>query len=299
MYSVVLMMAMTTAPETPQFFFHCNPCYSSCYGCWGSCYGCWGSCHGCWGSCYGCYGGYWTTNSCYGYGIYGGASYTWPYPYYGGCGGCYGYSTPMAPIQITPKVEEKLGAPKKTTFAPDQARVIVHLPADAKLFANGQPTNLASAERQFFTPSLATGHDYQYTMKVEYIRDGKTITDSQVVKVRAGTVASVDFVDQAASTVAVIPVDRSNAELVASKVTVIAPANAKIFVGNTQELPAGAKEFTTPKLAKGKEYTYHFRAELTKNGAKQTQTQRVAFKAGDAVEVDFSDMNNPRTASTK
>ena len=49
MYSMVMMLAMTTAPETP----NCHRPTTACYGCYGGCYGtrvvvvnrcgCWGS----------------------------------------------------------------------------------------------------------------------------------------------------------------------------------------------------------------------------------------------------------------
>jgi uncharacterized protein (TIGR03000 family) len=278
MYSVVLMMAMTAAPEAPNCFFH-HSCYSSCYS---SCYGCYSSCYGWHGSCYG-YVPY--SYSCSGYGIYGGASYTWPTPYYGGCGGCYGYGTPVAPATIVP---EKAPPPKKTTYLPvppDQARVIVRLPADAKLFANEQLTNLNTDERWFNTPSLEKGRDFQYTMKVEYVRDGKTVTDKQVVKVRAGETSIVQFADTASTSLAT------------STIKVIVPENAKVVVENKQELASGVREYKTPQLPKGAQFAYSFRAELTKDGKKQTQTQRVIFKAGEPVTVDFTDMDSPRTAS--
>jgi len=327
MYSVVLMMAMTAAPETPNWghwrhgcwsCYGCYGCYGSCYGCWGysscygwgSCYGCggWASCYGCCGgyaySCYGCCGGYAIPYSCIGYGIYGGASYTWPTPYYTSGPSTYGYGTPIsygAGTPVTPGTpapapkEEKLDNPKKTSISPDQARVIIRLPADAKLFANDVATTLSSEERWFTTPSLEKGRDFQYTMKIEYVRGGKTIADSQLVKVRAGETSRVEFTEK--SVASVTPTE--NSDTAVSIIKVIAPPNAKLFVENRQELPAGAKEFKTPQLTKGREYAYMFHAELSKDGKKQAQSQRVIFKAGDPVTVDFSEMDSPRTASSK
>jgi uncharacterized protein (TIGR03000 family) len=115
MYSVVLLMTMTTGAEAPEFFSSCS-CYSSC-GCYSSCYGCYGySCHGCsmpdtgcnWFGCSSCAyawncsgcSGCWSRPSCH----------SWcsaPVIYYGCCGccngpiiyssccGCSGYSTPI------------------------------------------------------------------------------------------------------------------------------------------------------------------------------------------------------------
>lgn len=304
MYSVVLMVAMTTAPEVPNFGLKGgHGCYSSCSGCYGGGYGgCWGSKHhggpyyGCCGgglySCHGCWGGVTVMPySCHGYGIYGGASYMWPTPYFGGCGGCYGYGFPAPAVVAPPKViieekKEKIDPKKTMAPSPDQARVIVRLPSDAKLYANGHETALTSSERDFVSPTLEQGRDYQYTFKVEYVRNGKTLTDTQVVKVRAGEVSVADFADQTREPSAV------------SSIKFVLPEGAKVFVdGARQELPAGTTEYKTPALMKGLDYAYQFRAELTKDGKKLDQTQRVVFKGGEPVTVDFSDMAAVRTAS--
>lgn len=326
MYSAILLLSMTTAPETPQFggllFKGGHGCNSSCQGCYSSGNGCYASGQGCYGSgqkggygaCYGgcngygIYGGYGTlrysgpqptggywfypTYNCHGYGVYGGATYAWPTPYIYGGGSCYGYGLPIVPVY--PKIEEKKKEdggkkedPKKTMLpaSPNQGRVVVSLPEDAKLFANGQLTALTSGLRDFNTPNLERGRDFQYTMQIEYVRDGKTITDSQVVKVRAGAVSVVEFADP------------SKPELVASTVKVNLPEGAKLFVDDqAREMPA-SKEFLTPRLQKGSEYAYNFRAELTKEGKTHTQNQRVVFKAGEPISVDFSEMNTTRTAS--
>src|SRR5216683_3019694 len=88
MYSMVLMAALTTGGQTPDWCFHasCGGYNCGCYGCWGnwgsygySYYTCFGSGYGCYGGCHGCYG-------------------------YGGCwscnGGCVG--SPYAPSYTSP-----------------------------------------------------------------------------------------------------------------------------------------------------------------------------------------------------
>lgn len=179
---------------------------------------------------------------------------------------------PRAPINYAP-------------VAPDQARVIAHLPPDAELFVDEHLINLSSKMRCFDTPSLKKARDFQYTMKVEYVRDGKTYTDKQVVKLRAGETSVVEFDDLTTATT------------VLSTINVIAPDNAKIIVENQQVLPAGVKEYRTPKLAYGMKFAYSFRAEITTNGKPQSVTQEVIFKAGEPVTVNFSDSDTRLTAS--
>jgi uncharacterized protein (TIGR03000 family) len=79
--------------------------------------------------------------------------------------------------------------------APDRARVIVKLPEDARLFVDSTACPLTSAKRSFQTPELVPGQDYVYTIKAEVSRDGRTVTASKRVLVRAGRDSVVDFGD--------------------------------------------------------------------------------------------------------
>lgn len=215
MYSIVLMAALTTAPTTQAW--HRGGCHG-CHGCYGTrgyvgtaCYYSYG-CYGCHGSgCYGCYGAPW-----YG-GGYTSGSYGYPVSVCHGCYGCYGgwscygYPTQQAPVESAPpsttpdkgpapkagKTFEEAPLPKVKTGSEEQARarVIVDLPADAKLYVDGQLMNTSSTRRMFQTPNLAPGQLYYYELKAEVIRDGQTITANQRVIIRPGQAASASFAD--------------------------------------------------------------------------------------------------------
>jgi uncharacterized protein (TIGR03000 family) len=203
MYSVVLMAALTTAPEAPGCWLKhgghgCHGCYGGCHGCGWGC----GGCHGCNG-CYGCYGGYggcW--DRLWGYpwnpspwnswsGVYGG------YGFYGCGGACFG--TPYAPKPTPPpaKPAELIPPPEKKEeekkeAAPAAAKLIIDLPENAKLFVDNQPIQ-ATGSRSFNTPKLLPGQAYYYIVKVELVRDGKTYADTKQVIVRAGQTSRADF----------------------------------------------------------------------------------------------------------
>jgi len=220
-------------------------------------------------------------------------------------GGCYGYgmpqvimppvtsgSPPMAePIPAVPAVEptpiKEKEKGKEGTMAPaDKAAVVVRLPADAKLYADGQLTALTTAERRFYTPTLDQNREYNYTMKVEYTRNGETVRDTKTVQVRAGEVSVVEFTDLSR-----VAKKESNRETATSKVTVMLPADAKLFVdGQEAALAKGVREFTTPALPKGEEFSYTFRAAVERNGEVVEKTRRVTFLAGETVKVEFNDM---------
>jgi uncharacterized protein (TIGR03000 family) len=188
MYSLVLMATLATPATVPDCHF--RSCYGrSCHGCYGTCYGarygCSG-CSGCYGSCSGCYGtAYYYSCSCSGgHSCYGCS----------GCTGCHGAAyTPgfvpaPAPAAPAPAPTEK----KTTSLSP--ARVIVSLPADARLIVDGQATaTKEKAVRTFLTPELEEGVEYRYVMKAEVVRDGQTLTETQTVLVKAGLEVRAEF----------------------------------------------------------------------------------------------------------
>jgi uncharacterized protein (TIGR03000 family) len=207
------------------------------YSCYGACYGWYAdysSTHGggydssaydgggfgsCRGLSYGggdggdCYGGaYW---GCCGYGINGYATYGCHGCY--GCYGCYG-CTGYAP-SLTPGVapggyypalpttapgggSDVLPPPKKegTSRAPTRARLVVELPADAQLYVDDRRTQATSERRTFQTPELEKGQAYYYEVRVEAVRDGKPVSETRRVVVKAGEEVLADFKDVGAST---------------------------------------------------------------------------------------------------
>jgi uncharacterized protein (TIGR03000 family) len=214
MYSVVLMMAMTTSVDTPDLGRHgCNGGYAGCNGGYGGCYGgggchggglfggghgchggrlfggghgchggrlfggghgCHGGGYGCNGGGYGCHGGGYGCNGG-GYGCNGGG-----YGCHGGAGCSGGVVAPMPPEPVKPPKPEKeamLNAP---------ATIIVSLPSDAKLTIDGAATTSTSAERTFISPELPVDRSFNYSLQAEFQLEGRTVTVSKMVSVRAG-----------------------------------------------------------------------------------------------------------------
>jgi uncharacterized protein (TIGR03000 family) len=77
--------------------------------------------------------------------------------------------------------------------AATRARVIVDLPADAKLFVDDQQMKSTSSRRNFHTPELERGLRYFYDVRVEFLRDGKTVTETRRVVLKAGQEVAVSF----------------------------------------------------------------------------------------------------------
>jgi uncharacterized protein (TIGR03000 family) len=188
MYEIVLMAAMTSAPEMVDRCGRgrcgcngCSGCYSGCY-----CGGGW-----CGGYCRGGYcGGGWCGGGYCGGGYCGGWS---------GCSGCGG-------VWIRPG-GERIGPPTKKdkeeeARRPAPATLIVSLPAGARLLVDEQPTTSTSAQRVFVSPPLERGYDYTYNLTATMQRDGQPVSTTQRVTVRAGQSVRVNLEVPAAATAA-------------------------------------------------------------------------------------------------
>jgi uncharacterized protein (TIGR03000 family) len=210
MYTVVLMMAMTTSAEMPDFCFRRRVCHG-CYGCSG-CNGCFGwrrwGCHGCsgcysWSGCYGCYG----CNGCYG--CYGSVSYgchgcyvSGCYSYSYGCHACHGGQM-ATPAKGGGKMDKekpdkgnggkKVGNEGMARLRDGSALLVVSLPQDARLTVDGHATSSTGPRREFASPPLEAGTTYQYNLQATVTREGKTVSENKKILVRAGVRTEVNF----------------------------------------------------------------------------------------------------------
>jgi uncharacterized protein (TIGR03000 family) len=177
-----------------------------------------------------------------------------------------------------------MGTPAAVPGLPaSRAQVVVRLPADAKLYADGTATMIGGLERVFLTPEISTARDYTYTLKVEYAAGEP---ETRQVTVRAGHRTVVDFAGPVAAV-----------ETASSPVTVMLPAKAKLFVDGVVAATAGGTQtFRTPELSKGKPYSYQFRAEVDADGKTEVLSREVTFKAGEPVVVSFIEGEATRTA---
>jgi uncharacterized protein (TIGR03000 family) len=77
----------------------------------------------------------------------------------------------------------------------NRARVAIDVPADAKLYIDGQLMKTGSTRRVFQTPDLDAGKLYFYDLRVEVVRDGRVVSEEQRIILRPGQVASASFAD--------------------------------------------------------------------------------------------------------
>ena len=72
-------------------------------------------------------------------------------------------------------------------------------------------------------------------------------------------------------------------------ITVKLPPGATLFVDDRKSPSSEpVRQFSTPPLPTGRDFSYLMRAEIVRNGQTETFTQKVPFRAGERVDVDFT-----------
>jgi uncharacterized protein (TIGR03000 family) len=74
-------------------------------------------------------------------------------------------------------------------------------------------------------------------------------------------------------------------------ITVKMPPGATLYVDDQKtNSTALVRQFTTPPLPSGQEYSYVMKAETIRDGRPEYVMQKVSFKAGDQLTVDFTNL---------
>jgi len=216
MYSVVMATMLAAGSATPAWH-HCHSYCSSCYGC-SSChsypgyrlFGHFHGCHGCYSGCScSCYSGY------AGYSGYCSCSSCYCSSYCSTCCTCtvaYSSCACSAPACCTSgprviEVPEKKKTepikppnpnPKKTTEVNSvKSRVTVTAPEDARVWVD----NVECPVRSFDTPALNANLQYVYNFRMQMIRDGQTVVQTQRAVITPGQPVNVEFKDGGTATV--------------------------------------------------------------------------------------------------
>lgn len=74
----------------------------------------------------------------------------------------------------------------------------------------------------------------------------------------------------------------------AANIRIKVPDNARIWFENVETKQGGTeREFVSPPLTPGLNYTYHIRAQWTENGQTVTRTREFPVRAGSSVALDL------------
>jgi uncharacterized protein (TIGR03000 family) len=289
-------------------------------GSWGSSGGSWGS-HGSSGGWY--YGSSGSSGSSGGwyYGSSGSSGGSWgSHGSSGSSGGSWGshgssggyHSAPQAPT--APQAPAGTPAPPTpappapadagsdaTTYHPtygpmrSSAYLSVKVPAGAKVFVNDRPTTSTGTDREYVSHDLQNGARYNYTIRAEYERDGKPVTETKSVQLTAGQRTALDFSGETSVQTA----DNTDSR---TSLIVRLPADAKLYLGGHETKATGeVREFSTTRLPGGAEWNeYTIRAVVERDGRELVRNETISIKAGDSREVtiNFDTLGSDQVAET-
>jgi uncharacterized protein (TIGR03000 family) len=108
--------------------------------------------------------------------------------------------------------------PQKNEQYPDAALVVAHLPEDARIWFEDQPTKQGGTLRQFVSPPLTPGKNYTYRVRVQWPEDGRWVSQAHSFPVHAGDIHCIDVIPTAS---------RSVEEAVAENLAKLAPDDRK------------------------------------------------------------------------
>ncbi|MEY3459665.1 MAG: hypothetical protein RL215_2822 [Planctomycetota bacterium] len=90
-----------------------------------------------------------------------------------------------------------ISAPAAVTATTKPATLVVNVPADAVVYLMDQKMTLTGTERRYSIPVRQADADYTYQIRVEVVRDGKTLVSRSEQKVRAGQEIQVSVTEVA------------------------------------------------------------------------------------------------------
>jgi len=77
---------------------------------------------------------------------------------------------------------------------PGAAHMMAHLPENARIWFEGTPTTQQGGIRYFVSPPLAPDTRHAYAVRIDWVEDGKWVSQTQRFPVRAGEMQCIDIV---------------------------------------------------------------------------------------------------------
>ncbi len=162
----------------------------------------------------------------------------------------------------------------------------VHVPADAEVYVNGARTMSRGSLRRYVSRNMLDGLDYTYNVRVVAQVDGRPVTESKQIRVRAGEMANLAFELRPA------PAETS--------LTLHVPADARVYLGGQETTSRGTvRTFKTAEMRVGQAWTdYAVRVVVERNGRQEVKQQMIDLAAGENRELEF-DFTIDKIASSR
>ncbi len=203
------------------------------------------------------------------------------------------YGTPTPGPAATPAMPATPTPPMGTStqYGVDAAMLLVNVPADAKIYVNGNATSSTGVQRQYISRNLEAGHSYGYEIKAEMVVDGKVVSQTKSVRLVPGQSMNVSF-ESANVASQPIPADIKVSTAPATNKTTLklhVPADAKVSLAGIETSSRGEdREFISSKLASGAAWdNYTVRVIVDQNGKTVVKEQTISLIGGETRELSF------------
>ena len=188
---------------------------------------------------------------------------------------------PAEPSVLQPEGTEPPPLPEPPPATDQQTGTMIlsmDVPEDARVYVNGVLTKTPGTHRQFVSRGLASGYQYTYRVRAVVDRNGKELSDTQVVRVEAGDTADLAF-----------DFDRATPSLVPTTLTVHVPEDAEVTLeGHDTNATGSVRQFTTTGLAKGAEWNdYSLVVTLNRDGRVETRRKTINLIGGESRKLSF------------
>jgi uncharacterized protein (TIGR03000 family) len=123
-------------------------------------------------------------------------------PYFG--------TTPSALDSIIgrPDLLERLPGSPHLPRSDNKAYIWLSVPADVQVWFDGDETKQTGEFRHFYTEALIPGKEYEYTLKIRWMKNGKSVERTRKILVHAKDRIHLDFLDQDAEKPAVTTAEK-------------------------------------------------------------------------------------------
>ena len=202
---------------------------------------------------------------------------------HGSSGGCHGGSAGSTPAASPTPAPAKKSA---SLLPADRALLMVSVPENAKLFINGNPSDLTGGLRKFAANGLADDKRYEYEVKMIVEEAGKPKEQTKTVWLVAGEEQTVSF--NAADATAVADSDKpADLPQATTNLTLRVPADAEVWIEGHLTASTGAvRNFGTKRLASGQEWTdYEVRVVTVVAGQEQVVVKKLTLTGGRDTDV--------------
>lgn len=179
-----------------------------------------------------------------------------------------------APAEEAPETPPAPAAEQSTMLSNGEAYLSVNVPADARVFVNGQATTSVGTQRTYVSRGLTPGTAYDYRVRVETTVDGEARSETKLVKLQAGQNLQVGF-DFQAATEAVTTL----------KLNV--PEGAKVtLAGQQTESTGSSRTFATKALSAGQQWKdYTIQVAMDRDGKSLVQEKTITLIGGETREL--------------